>query len=96
MESGHLPGSVMTMPEPRRGESAADLVTRTLTERIESGQYPAGSLLPYSRELQAEFGLKSDMAIRTAVTRLKARGLLVHVPGVGTAVAESPPPITTG
>lgn len=80
----HLPGSVITMPRP---ESAADRVTRVLAERIADGTYPRGSKLPTVRELRAELGV-SDMPIRTAVDRLKSRHLLVHVPGVGTFVAD--------
>ncbi len=52
----------------------------TLTERIESGEYPPGAKLPSGTELCAEFDV-SRQVVRSDIDWLKARGLIEGAPG---------------
>ena len=60
-----------------------------ISARIESGDLPAGSKLPSSRELQSQYET-SHMTVRTAVTILRDRGLVESISGVGVFVRERP------
>lgn len=57
-----------------------------IRERIESGEWPAGTRLPPERELSRAFGT-SRVTTRKALNRLIAQGLLRSVPRRGTFVA---------
>ncbi|MDQ3148389.1 MAG: GntR family transcriptional regulator [Chloroflexota bacterium] len=56
-------------------------------ERIESGEWSSGTLIPSERELSAEFGL-SRATTRKALDRLVAEGVLRKEPRRGTYVAD--------
>lgn len=56
-------------------------------ERIDAGEWPAGTLIPSERELSAEFGL-SRATTRKALDRLVAEGVLRKEARRGTYVAE--------
>lgn len=56
-------------------------------ERIESGDWSSGTLIPSERELSAEFGL-SRATTRKALDRLVSEGILRKEPRRGTFVAE--------
>ena len=58
-------------------------VARTLGERVTSGFYPPGSLLPSGAQLCEEFGV-SPMTARRAITMLQDQGLVVGKKGRGT------------
>lgn len=77
----HLAGE-STMPQTK-----TEHVTETIAARIRSGVYAAGTQLPSDAQLRKEFGV-SQQVIRLAVDRLKERGLIETVPGVGRFVKE--------
>lgn len=79
----HLPGSVTTMSHPY---TKVDRLQAAITDLIESGEYPPGAKLPSQRELCDAHGV-SLQVVRTALDRLKARGVVVGVPGSGYYVA---------
>lgn len=56
-------------------------------ERVESGEWPVGTLIPSERDLSQEFGL-SRTTTRRALERLAAEGVLRTEPRRGTFVAE--------
>jgi GntR family transcriptional regulator len=58
-------------------------IARTLGERVASGFYPEGGLLPSGSELCAEFGV-SPMTVRRALTMLEDQGVVVGKRGCGT------------
>ncbi len=58
-------------------------IAETLTDRVTSGVYPAGSRLPSGAELCTEFGV-SPMTVRRALTILQDQGLVSGVRGRGT------------
>jgi GntR family transcriptional regulator len=58
-------------------------IARTIADRMSSGVYPPGSLLPSGSRLCAEFGV-SPMTINRAFAELKERGLVSSVKGRGT------------
>ncbi len=58
-------------------------IVQTLTERLNSGTYAAGSRLPSGSELRAEFGV-SPMTVRRALSLLEQQGLVTGVKGRGT------------
>ena len=60
-------------------------VAQTLTERITSGQYPVGQLLPTEHELSNELNV-SRQTMREAIRRLHERGMVSRQPGIGTRV----------
>lgn len=62
-----------------------------VTEKIASGEWPAGHQLPPDRELRLQYDV-SQMTIRTAVERLHALRLIVSFAGKGRFVAERPDP----
>ena len=61
------------------------VITKVLTGRIESGDYPVGGLLPTELELSAEMKV-SRQTMREAIRRLSELGLVSRQPGVGTKV----------
>ncbi len=63
-------------------------VAETLKGRIESREYPPGSLLPSEKDLSVEFGV-SNITIRKAMSLLVEQGLVVRRRGVGTRVLET-------
>ncbi|HEX2928043.1 MAG TPA: GntR family transcriptional regulator [Ruminiclostridium sp.] len=58
-----------------------------LMEKIKTGEYPAGSLIPSERELSENLGI-SRMTVRQAINSLAAERLLVREKGKGTFVNE--------
>lgn len=69
----------------RRQPSLSSQVLELLMDKIRSGAYPPGSLLPPENDLAAEFKV-SRATIRSAFDRLEARGLIVRRQGIGTFV----------
>jgi GntR family transcriptional regulator len=67
-------------------------IASVLRQRIGSGQYPPGSPIPSTRELEDEFG-SSPTTVQRAIRTLKAEGLLEGVAGVGVFVRERRPVI---
>jgi DNA-binding LacI/PurR family transcriptional regulator/DNA-binding transcriptional regulator YhcF (GntR family) len=68
---------------------AAERLAATLFERIEQGQYAPGEWLPTERELAAEF--RADRStIRTALSSLAERRLIVREPGCRPRVTARP------
>jgi len=63
-------------------------VAETLRRRIQLRDYPEGSLLPGSDQLQNEFGV-SEITVRKALTVLVEEGLLERKRGLGTFVTQS-------
>ena len=86
VDLGHL-AREPEIPMPPR-PSKTEHVTATLADRIRSGVYPPGSLLPSDANLRKEFSV-SQQVIRLAVDRLKERGLIEFQPGVGRYVKET-------
>jgi GntR family transcriptional regulator len=75
--------------EPKLLEKHAPLHERllhVLKERIMNGEYQDGSEFPSERELAAEFDV-SRATVRSAVTSLVGRGLLIRRRGIGTFVS---------
>jgi len=64
----------------KRQPSLSSQVLDLLMEKIRSGAYPPGSLLPPENELAAEYKV-SRATIRSAFDRLEARGLIVRRQG---------------
>lgn len=60
-------------------------LAQTIGERIASGTYPVGSLLPTEAELGVAFGV-SRYTVRQAIQHLRAQGLVSARKGVGTRV----------
>src|SRR5829696_3091820 len=58
-----------------------------LHEKIRTGQWQPGALIPSERELCAQYGL-SRMTARQSVIELVREGLLYRVQGKGTFVAR--------
>jgi DNA-binding FadR family transcriptional regulator len=58
-----------------------------LRERIRSGAYPPGTMLPSEPRLGQEFGVARE-TVRRAVRELRIEGLVVIRKGVGTRVVE--------
>lgn len=74
----------------RRGEGDGGLplyvqLAQTLGERIASGAYPVGSLLPTEAEIGESFGV-SRYTVRQAIGHLRSQGLVSARKGVGTRV----------
>lgn len=62
-------------------------IAAALQAGIESGVYPAGSLIPSTASLAREHGVTAG-PVQRAVTALKARGLVVGEPGRGVRVVS--------
>lgn len=70
-----------------RGTSLSDQVLDILIKRIRDGEYQPESQLPPENDLAAEFGV-SRATVRTAISTLAARGLVVRRQGVGTFISQ--------
>lgn len=66
---------------------SAGQIADDLTDRIRSGEYPAGSQLPTYRELMRLYSV-GYTTIATVIGLLRDRGVVVGVPGRGTYVPE--------
>jgi GntR family transcriptional regulator len=64
-------------------------IIRTIQERIESGEYPAGSLLPSEHQLTAEFGTARPTVVR-ALRVLRGDGWIETQQGKGSFVRGRP------
>lgn len=69
-----------------RSASLADQVLDILVERIRNREYPPESQLPPENDLATEFNV-SRATVRTAISNLATRGLVVRKHGVGTFVS---------
>jgi DNA-binding GntR family transcriptional regulator len=67
-------------PKRPRWQQIAD----TIRQRIQDGTYPPDTLISESR-IQGEWGV-AKMTARKAVAALRAEGLLVTTPGMGSFV----------
>lgn len=72
------------MPEQ---QSDYERVIDTITERVESGQYPPGGKLPSISQLAVEFNT-SQTTIKNAQMVLRRIGVLRGHPGKGVYVAD--------
>lgn len=61
------------------------IIEKDLRERISSGQYRAGDMIPAEAELVSTYGV-SRVTVRKALDNMTAQGLLQRVAGVGTFV----------
>lgn len=77
----------MTDRLTQRHSPLSDQVLDILVERIRAGVYPPGSRLPSESCLAGEFAV-SRATIRSALTGLAARGLLLRRQGDGTYVSS--------
>lgn len=69
----------------KNGLSTTDLVVEEILERIRSGRYTPGMMIPSERALIEELGV-SRLALREAFSRLRALGVLEVRHGKGTTV----------
>ncbi len=74
--------------EIQRTHPVSEQIRNVLLERIQRGEYSAGERFPSESELCTEFGV-SRASVRTAMTALVERGLLVRNPGVGTFLSHT-------
>jgi DNA-binding GntR family transcriptional regulator len=75
-----------TRPDQQAGEASLPAylrIAQTLSERLDSGAYAAGSRLPSGSELCAEFKV-SPMTVRRALSLLEQQGRVAGVKGRGT------------
>jgi len=77
----------MSVRAPVRGASLAQQIQEILTERIKNNSYPPQSQIPPEKQLAAEFKV-SRATIRSAISALVERGLLMRRHGVGTFVSQ--------
>ncbi|TKC90988.1 FadR family transcriptional regulator [Trinickia terrae] len=68
--------------------TVTDAATTTIRERIESGIYPVGSLLPAQRQLSEELEI-SRASLREALSTLEALGMLTIRAGKGVYVEST-------
>lgn len=71
---------------PRR-ETLFEQTARHLSQRIESGDWKVGEMIPNEIELARNLGV-SQGTVRRALRQLTDRGILVRRQGIGTFVAE--------
>lgn len=74
--------------EIQRTHPVSEQIRNVLLERIQWGEFCAGDRFPSESELCTEFGV-SRASVRTAITALVERGLLVRNPGVGTFLSRN-------
>lgn len=74
----------------RGGVTVADDIVRHIEQRIASGAFTPGDRLPAERALAAELAV-SRAALREALSRLEASGLVVRRHGSGTRVTREVP-----
>ena len=60
-----------------------------LRSKIESGELPAGRIMPSENTLRQEYGLARGTVVK-ALDALERDGLVIRVQGRGTFVAERP------
>lgn len=77
----------------RRRETLSGKLIRTISERIEAGQYRIGDRLPSEQEMIEEFGV-SRTVVREAIANLKANGTVNTVQGLGAFVVRPDKPST--
>lgn len=70
-----------------RGASASERIATDIRERIATGEYNAGDLIPSERELTETYNVAKMTASR-AVGRLKSEGLVQTQPGRGLVVLD--------
>jgi GntR family transcriptional regulator len=58
-----------------------------INNRIQSGEYAEGGIIPSERELAKHFGI-SRMTVRQALNEMVAEGVLVREKGIGTFVSK--------
>ncbi|WAX79960.1 GntR family transcriptional regulator [Streptomyces sp. KMM 9044] len=73
-------GEVQWDPKRPRWQQIADVIR----QRIQNGTYPPDTLISESR-IQSEWGV-AKMTARKVVAALRAEGLLVTTPGMGSFV----------
>jgi GntR family transcriptional regulator len=71
------------------GRPAYQQVADDLRQRIASGEFPVGSVIPSTARLTETYGI-SITVVRAAVSQLQADGLLVGQPGKGVYVRATP------
>jgi DNA-binding FadR family transcriptional regulator len=71
------------------GRPAYQQVADDLQQRISSGEFPVGSVIPSTAKLTGTYQV-SVTVVRAAVAQLRADGLLVGQPGKGAFVRSTP------
>ncbi|MFT4191974.1 MAG: FadR/GntR family transcriptional regulator [Comamonas sp.] len=81
----------MNPPESRRrrGRSLTEEVVAALTQRIEAGEFQAGTKLPSETEIMQQEGV-SRTVVREAISRLQAARIVETRHGIGTFVLDPP------
>lgn len=69
------------------GVKLYEKIYNELKQRIESGEFSGGKLLPTEKSLQEEFGV-SRITVKQAYAKLSEEGLITRVAGKGTLLAE--------
>jgi DNA-binding GntR family transcriptional regulator len=72
-----------------RGDTKYGKIAASLLERIESGEFPPGTLLPSEAELQKHYGA-AQATVRHAVAVLREAGIAEAERGVGVWVRKPP------
>jgi GntR family transcriptional regulator len=80
----------MSVPDDNDGRPLYARVRERLVERIRSGAWKPGQLIPNEFEIAAEFGVSQGTA-RKAISELAAEGLVLRRQGRGTFVVEHTP-----
>ena len=80
----------MSPSDTNSGRPLYAQVREQLIDRIRSGQWKPGQLIPNEFEIAAEFGVSQGTA-RKAISELAAEGLVVRRQGRGTFVVEHTP-----
>ncbi|NSL56926.1 FadR/GntR family transcriptional regulator [Uliginosibacterium aquaticum] len=75
------------MNKARPRETLTGQLTRTLAERITSGQYAVGTQLPSEQKMISEFGV-SRTVVREAIANLRANGRVLTRQGSGAFVLQ--------
>lgn len=82
------------MTEKKASRAGYRLIAERLKEKIESGDYPVGKLMPSYEAIAAEHGVSKNVA-RDAVALLEHAGIAERAAGIGTTVlckpSEAPP-----
>lgn len=81
-----------TMIDPHADRALFRQLADRLRERIRSGEFGAGEMLPSEAALGQEYDL-ARTAVRSALAVLRAEGLVESVRGLGTVVRERPEPL---
>lgn len=80
----------MSLTDNDDGRPLYAQIRERLVERIRSGQWKPGQLIPNEFEIAAEFGVSQGTA-RKAISELAAEGLVLRRQGRGTFVVEHTP-----